>query len=87
MISRLKPSQWIVALSRDPAVCQGLAFSYGVEPVQLAEEPKNWRDFAKNWVEEHDIPGHLALLVAGPSRRNPEENYRIEFLKFGEFTI
>ena len=86
MISRLKPSQWIVALSRDPAVCQGLAFSYGVEPVRLVEDPKIWRDFAKNWLEEHQIPGHVALLVAGPSRRNPEKNYRVEFLKFGEFT-
>ena len=85
MISRLNPTQWIVAPSRDPAVCQGLAFSYGVEPVQLVEDPKSWRDFAKNWLEKHQIPGHVALLVAGPSRRNPEENYRLEFLKFGEY--
>ena len=47
MISRFKPAVWIVALSRDAAVCQGLAFSYGVHPVQLAEEPDNWRDFAR----------------------------------------
>jgi len=86
MISRLNPLQWIVAPSRDPAVCQGLAFSYGVEPVQLDDYPKSWRDFAKNWLEKHQVPGHIALLVAGPSRRNPEENYRIEFLKFGEWT-
>ena len=83
MISRLNPLQWIVAPSRDLAVCQGLAFSYGVEPLQLVEDPKSWRDFAKNWLEKHQISGHGALLVAGPSRRNPEENYRIEFLKFG----
>ena len=84
MISRLNPLQWIVAPSRDPAVCQGLAFSYGVEPVQLVEDSKSWRDFAENWLEKHQISGHGALLVAGPSMRNPEENYRIEFLKFGE---
>ena len=30
MISRFNPAVWIVALSRDAAVCQGLAFSYGV---------------------------------------------------------
>jgi len=86
MISRLNPSQWIVALSRDSAVCQGLAFSYGVEPVQMLEDPKNWRDFVQAWLQEHQIPGHVALLVAGPSKRNPEANYRLEFLKFGEFT-
>jgi len=86
MISRLNPSQWIVALSRDPAVCQGLVFSYGVEPVQMLEDPKNWSDFVQAWLGEHQIPGHVALLVAGPSSRHPEANYRLEFVKFGEFT-
>jgi len=83
MISRLNPPLWIVALSRDPAVCQGLAFSYGVEPVQLIEDPNKWRDFAQAWLEEHQISGPVALLVAGPSTRNPEANYRLEFLKVG----
>jgi pyruvate kinase len=81
MISRLSPSQWIVALSRDPAVCQGLVFSYGVEPVQLVEDPNNWSDFARTWLQGHQIPGQVALLVGGPSRRNPEDNYRLEFLR------
>jgi pyruvate kinase len=87
MISRLNPTQWIVALSRDPAVCQELAFSGGVEPVELPEEPKNWRDFARTWLQEHQVPGPVALLVAGPSTRNPEANYRLEFLKVGELTV
>lgn len=85
MISRLNRPLWIVALGRDPAVCQQLVFSYGVEPLQMDENPENWRDFAKAWLEEHEISGPIALLVAGPSRRNPEANYRIEFLKVGEF--
>jgi pyruvate kinase len=87
MISRLKPSLPIIALSRDRAVCQGLAFSYGVEAVQLAEDPKNWRDFAKTWLHDHGISGGIALLVAGPSARNPESNYRLEFLRVGELAI
>lgn len=86
MISRLNPSQWIVALSRDPAVCQGLVFSSGVEPVQLVENPNNWRDFARSWLRGHQIPGSVALLVAGPSSLNPEDNYRLEFLRVGEIT-
>ena len=85
MISRLNPSQWIVALSGDPAVCQGLVFSYGVEPVQLAGDPKNWRDFARTWLEGHQISGRGALLVAGPSVLNPEDNYRLEFLNVEGF--
>jgi pyruvate kinase len=86
MISRLSPPQWIVALSRDPAVCQGLAFSYGVEPVELVEDPKDWRDFARAWLQTNRVSGPIALLVAGPSRENPEANYRLEFLKVEEFT-
>ena len=76
----------IYALSRDPAVCQGLAFSYGVEPTELLEDPKNWRDFAQTWLREHRVPGQVALLVAGPSTRNHEANYRLEFLRVGETT-
>jgi pyruvate kinase len=84
MISRLNPSQWIVALSHDPAVCQELVFCGGVEPVQLFEDPRSWRDFARTWLAEHQVPGPVAVLIAGPSRRNPEANYRVEFLKVGE---
>jgi pyruvate kinase len=85
MISRLNPPLWIVALSRDSAVCQGLTFSCGVEPVQLDDEPAHWRDFAHAWLQEHQLPGAFALLVAGPSSRNPDANYRLEFLKLAEF--
>lgn len=55
MIARFNLAVWIVALSREAAVCQGLAFSYGVHPVELAEDPKNWRDFARNWLREHQV--------------------------------
>src|SRR5215472_17735780 len=84
MISRLNRSLWIVALVRDPTICQQLVFSFGVEPVHMVDDPKNWRDFAKTWLQKHQISGARALLVAGPSRLNPEANYRLEFLKVGE---
>ena len=83
MISRFNPAVWIVALSHDSAVCQGLAFSYGVHPVQLAQEPENWCDLARNWLREHQVPGAVAMLVAGPSARNPNANHRLEFLRVG----
>jgi pyruvate kinase len=86
MISRFNPPVWIVALSRDAMVCQGLAFSCGVHAVQLAEDPENWCDFARQWLREHQLPGQVAILVAGPSTRNPDANYRIEFLRVGEKT-
>ena len=84
MISRFNPAVWIVALSRDAGVCQGLAFSYGVHAVQFVEDPENWRDFARNWLREHQLPGAVAMLVAGPSTRNPDANHRIEFLRIAE---
>jgi len=86
MISRFNPAVWIVALSREAAVCQGLAFSYGVHAVQLAEDPDNWSTFARQWLREHQVSGPVAMLVAGPSTRHPEANHRIEFLRLGKST-
>jgi len=83
MISRLKPSVWIVAITDQPGVCQGLAFSYGVHPVEADADPDDWRDFARRWLAQHGSPGPIAMLVAGPSQRHPEANHRIEFVRTG----
>src|SRR5262249_23479244 len=84
MISRFKPVVWIVALSRDKAVCQALSFSYGVYPIELTEDLGNWRDFARQWLDEHNIEGSIAMLVAGPFHRAPEANHRLEFLHWND---
>jgi pyruvate kinase len=84
MISRFKPGVWIASLSRDPVVGQGLAFSYGVHPVDLVEEPDSWREFARGWMREQQLSGAIAMLVAGPSTRNPDANHRIEIMRVGE---
>jgi pyruvate kinase len=84
MISRFKPAVWIVAESRHAAVCQGLAFSYGVHAIHIVREPQVWRDFARNWLREHQVRGNVAMLVAGPSTRNPDANHRLEFLRVGD---
>jgi pyruvate kinase len=81
MISRFNPPAWIIALSPDAAVCQGLAFCYGVHPVELAEDPEDWSAFARNWLREHQVDGPVALLVAGASARSPNANPRLEFLR------
>src|SRR5438067_4478193 len=80
-ISRCKPPVWIIAPSSDPAVCQKLAFSYGVHPVDLGEEPDDWRQWAAHWLRENGITGQRVMLVAGPSPRNPNANYRIELMR------
>jgi pyruvate kinase len=81
MISRFNPAAWIVAMSRDPAVLQGLAFSYGVHPVDVAHETADWEVLARNWLREHPLPGKVAILVTGPS--TPETDYRLAFLRTG----
>lgn len=80
-ISRSKPPVWIISPSVDPAVCQALAFSYGVHAVDLAEEPDDWRQYASRWLPEHGITGDRVLLVTGPSLRNPNASHRIELMK------
>ena len=84
MISRFNPAPWIIALSRDPEVCQGLAFSSGVHPVHLTEEPDRWRDFMRKWLREHQVTGALAMLAAGPSLRHPDDSHRLEFMRVGD---
>jgi pyruvate kinase len=81
IISRCKPAVWIVAPSGNPAACQGLAFSYGVHPVDLAEEPADWRDFALPWLSAHGLTAARVMLVAGPSPQNPNANHRLELMR------
>src|SRR5437660_2148047 len=80
-ISRFKPPVWIVAPSFDSAASQNLAFSYGVHPVDLLEEPDDWREWATRWVRESGITAERVMLVAGPSPRNPKANQRIELMR------
>lgn len=82
MISRFNPPVWVVAMSPHQNVCQSLAFSYGVHPVELAlDHDEDWGEFARKWVREHQLSGSLAMLVAGPSPRSPSANHRLEFLR------
>lgn len=83
VISGFKPSVWIVAPSRDTAVCQRLTFSYGVHPFDLTEEPEDWREFAQGWLRENGMTAQRVMLVAGPSPRNPNANHRIELMQVG----
>lgn len=82
-ISRFKPSVWTVAFTSERAVAQGLAFSYGVHPVERRDDPEDWGPVAWDWLSAHGVGGEVAMLVAGPSARRPEANHRIEFLRRG----
>lgn len=81
IVSRCKPSAWILAPSTDPSVCQELCFSYGVHPVDLPEEPEDWRKFSEGWLDQHGVRVSRVMMVAGPSPRNPLANHRLEFIR------
>ena len=83
MISRYNPPVWIVAISKNDSVCQGLHFSFGVHPVHIIDEPANWPEFAKDWNFTRNGSGEIAMLVSGPNPKNPESNHRIEFMRLG----
>jgi pyruvate kinase len=83
MISRFKPPVWIVAISHDSDVCQGLTFSYGVHPVQLPYEPDKWPDFVSKWLVTYKVPGAIAMLITGPTTQHPDFNHRLEFIRIG----
>lgn len=80
MISRFKPAEWIVALTKNAPVAQGLNFSYGVMSVPIEKDPENWDTFAQQWLKSQGLSGSLALLAAGPSTAHPHHNHRLEFI-------
>jgi pyruvate kinase len=79
-VASWKAPIWVVAVGPNPSVMQGLAFSYGVHPVDLAEEPDQWREYARRLLSELELPCKQVLLVAGSSPRNPEANQRLELM-------
>ncbi len=83
-ISRCKPTAWLVAPSENPAVCQGLAFSYGVHAVDVAEEPTDWHEFAGRWLGENGIAAGRVMFFAGPSPHHPRASYRLELVRLAK---
>ena len=84
LVSRLKPNVWLIAPSPDQAVCQGLAFSYGVSAVENGNEDSDWREFAERWLRSNQVAAERILLIAGPSPRNPRANHRIELMRLND---
>ncbi len=82
-LARFRLPVWITAFSPEPATCQTLQFSYGVNPVQVPEDLADWSAFSREWLKTQGITEGLALLVQGPSQHNPAANHRMEIVELG----
>jgi len=58
-----------------------------VFPVTIKELPQSWSVFARSWLREQNIPGSVAMVVAGPSPDHPDDDYRLEFLRLVDRSI
>jgi pyruvate kinase len=66
-MTRFRLPVWIVAVSSQKKTCQALQFSYGVYPVHEPDDPENWNEYARNWLQSHGVHGNLVFLTEGPS--------------------
>lgn len=80
VVSRGRPPVWVIALSSDPATLRGLCFSRGVYPIELDDEREDWNEYAGSLMANLGFGGKKILLVAGPSKKNPNANQRIEVI-------
>lgn len=80
LISRFKLPVWIAAVSPDKATCQGLQFSYGVQPVHEMKPLDDWNAFARHWVQSQELTEGLVVLTEGPSPTRPKANHRLEVI-------
>jgi pyruvate kinase len=79
-ITRFRLQVWITAFSRYEKTCQDLLFSYGVLPVCEPEHPDDWKQWARDWLQNIGEVGNLVVLTEGPSKKHPYRNNRMEIL-------
>jgi pyruvate kinase len=79
-LARFRLPVWVVAVSPREDTCQALQFSSGVFPVHAPEHPGDWNRFARDWLRSQGAEGALAVLIEGPSPRNPNANHRMEII-------
>ncbi len=80
LVAQARPPVWILAVGGRPSALQGLCFSAGVHPLELAAEPDSWNAHAKQVVHKLGLSCHKVMLIAGPSEYNPQANQRIEII-------
>lgn len=79
-IARFRFPVWTVGISGQEWACQRLQFSSGVYPMYEPDHPEDWRGYVRDWLRDHGIAEHLAILTEGPSTKYPETNHRMEII-------
>ncbi|MGV8075198.1 MAG: pyruvate kinase [Syntrophobacteraceae bacterium] len=79
-VARFRLPRWIIAVSSEEATCRQLQFSSGVYAVCVAEHPSTWNSYVSEWIKAHGLPGKLAIVTEGPSRKYPDANNRLEIV-------
>jgi hypothetical protein len=52
-----------------------------VHPVDLSENPEDWRAYIREWLGARGLSAERVLLVAGPSPVHPEASHRLELIQ------
>lgn len=79
-IARYHLPVWVVGVSKKSKTYKDMVFSYGVIPVHEPAHPTNWRKWAKDKLEEHNLKGNWVILTEGPSSKYPDRNDRMEIM-------
>jgi pyruvate kinase len=79
-VTRFRLPVWITALSTEPATCQALQFSYGIEAIQVDEDQADWTPYLRDRMREQGYRDGVAILTQGPSTAFPCGNNRLEIV-------
>ena len=80
-IARCRLPVWIIAVSSQEWACQHLQFSSGVYACCEPEIPRQWRSYARDWLQAHGMAADFAVLTRGRSAADPEANYKMEIVE------
>ncbi len=79
-IARYRLQTWITAFSTEHFTCQALQFSWGVNPVQVDQEYRDWTPYSRQWLHAQGCDAGVALLTQGPSPDNPDASHSMEIV-------
>ncbi len=80
MISRFKIPVWIISVTENMKVYRSLNFTYGAYPIFVAQEPQQWNELIKTYLNLEGVESGTVLLVDVPSKERPQAHHKIEII-------